>query len=124
LLTDNPLHPRTNIGLNGFPVPDTDNPNLGLNHFEYDPIITHAKLPVALQRLSQGLAVFVRRFPQPFFNGLADSVFGLSVNERQIVGADGRMIAKRKGHGSFPHVFMRQCLLDVENLHPLIGKSC
>jgi hypothetical protein len=66
----------------------------------------------------------MRRFLQPFFNGLADSVLDLSVNERQIVGADGRMLAKRKGHGSFPHVFMRQCLRDVEGLHPLIGKSC
>lgn len=30
-------------------MPNAKNPYLGLKHFEYDPVITHAELPVAFQ---------------------------------------------------------------------------
>jgi hypothetical protein len=44
-----PLHPRINIHINPFPMPDAKNPYLGLDHFEHDPVITNTELPVAFQ---------------------------------------------------------------------------
>ena len=56
-------------------MPDAKNPYLGLDHFEHDPEITHAELPVAFQGLSQRLPIVLRCGLQPFFYGLADPVF-------------------------------------------------
>jgi hypothetical protein len=48
----NLLHPRANIHIDRFPMPNAKNPYLGPDHFEHDPVITHTELPVAFQCLS------------------------------------------------------------------------
>ena len=73
-------------------MPDAKNPYLGFDHFEHDSVITHAELPVAFESPSQRLPIIMRCGLQPFFYGLADSVFCSSVDKGQIRNANGGMI--------------------------------
>jgi hypothetical protein len=105
-------------------VSDTENPDLGLDHFEHDPEIAHTELPVAFQRLSQGLPIVMRCGLQPFFDGLTDSVLCFSVDQRQILNADSGMIVQCKGHESFPCILMRKRRSSIERFDSSVGKSC
>jgi len=101
---------------------DAENPYVGFNQFEHNAVITHSELPVTFHGLSQRFPIVLRRCLQPFFYGLTDSVFCLSVDKGQILNSNGGMIVQGKMHGSFPHISMRKGLFFVEGLHPCIGK--
>jgi len=74
-------------------MPDAKDPYLGFDHFEHDPVITYAELPVTFQCLSQRFPIVLGCGLQSFFYGLTDSVFCSSIDKRQILNANIGMIA-------------------------------
>lgn len=69
------LQPLVNIQINRFPMPDAENPYLGIYDLEHNPVITHTELPVAPEGLSQRFPIVMRGGLQTFLYGLADPVF-------------------------------------------------
>ena len=55
-----------------FSVADAEYPNFILDDLKDHPIITDAKLPVSLQRLSQGLSVLMRSYSKTALNSRLD----------------------------------------------------